>query len=291
MSNLRLRSFLIYTAIIMGVTILIMYIVHGEGHNQVTKWMTGSRRVRMTFGFSHPNEAALYYYGFIVCIMILLFFSKLRKIYPVIPILLLPLILYIYNKTQTRSFLIGIVILYMTYYYYNFRLLLNNEYRIKYSGYFFRWSFLFLTIATLVLPFFKSHLKLLDKVLSYRLSFFYDLYQRAGLKGFFFGTDAFDQKRVIVDSSFVRIIFEGGVWFALLFLFIYWKASKHIVKANHYFIIAVVLSFLAYGTMESILVYNMIISNNLIWMILAFYYFGQNYNSISITKNENKNTG
>ena len=126
-SGIRFKRYLVINFIITGATLLIMYIINGEGYNMVGYSFLMDRKTRMSFGFGHPNTVALYYYCFIINGLLLLYFSKYKKRILLYLIFVIPLWYYIYSKTASRSFILSIVILYFSYFYFYVGSIINKR--------------------------------------------------------------------------------------------------------------------------------------------------------------------
>src|SRR5690606_38852706 len=143
-SGIRITRYLKMNFIIMGITLVIMYLVYGEGNNMAGYSFLIDRKTRMNFGFIHPNAVALYYYCFLINGLLLLYFSQLKKYIPLYMLIIFPLWFYIYQKTASRSFLFSLIALYASYGYYLLGVFLNRKNLLKITGY---------VIASLVLVF------------------------------------------------------------------------------------------------------------------------------------------
>ncbi len=269
-SSIRLKRYLVINFIITGGTLLIMYIINGEGYNMVGYSFLIDRKIRMSFGFGHPNAVALYYYCFIINGLILLYFSKYKKRILLYLILIIPLWYYIYSKTASRSFILSIVLLYFSYFYFYVGEIVNKRNTFKIVGYIFISLAILFTSITVFLAVFSEHFSKLDLILSKRLTSYDAFLDKLTLIDFFFGSE--DYKYYVIDSSYLHLLFEGGIFFFIGFLIFYLYATVNMVNKKEWTPICIVIGFMAYGLMETSLLFNMLIGTNIFWILLYFYY-------------------
>lgn len=269
-SAIRFKRYLIFNLIITAATLIIMYIIHGEGINMAGFSFIIDRKERMTFGFGHPNSAALYYYGLMVNGLLLLYFSKFKNRIPLYLLLIFPLWVYIYKLTASRSFLLSIVVLYGSYFYYYLgeKLVPKNRFRFA-NAVFIGLLFIFMA-ATLYFSFERNSFPILNKLLSKRLTFYAVFLEQITPLDFLFGSDAY--KNLVVDSSYIHLLFEGGIFFFIGFSLFYIFSTVKMVNKKEWVPICVVISFMAYGLMETVFLFNMLIGTNILWITLYYYY-------------------
>lgn len=269
-SAISFRKYLIYNLIITGSTLLIMYIIFGEGINMVGYSFILDRKTRMSFGFGHPNTAALYYYCFIINILLLLFFSKHKNKIPYYLIFVIPLWFYIYKQTASRSFLLSIITLYGAYCYYYLMPIFYKKISFKIVNYLAIFLILISTVVTVFFALARKHFIKLDLLFSKRLTSYDAFLQKIDILGFFFGTDAY--KHYVIDSSYLHLLFEGGIIFFIGFLLFYIISTTNMINKKDWISICVIISFVAYGLMETLLLFNMLIGTNIFWITLYYYY-------------------
>lgn len=269
-SGIRLTRYLGINFIITGVTLLIMYIINGEGVNMVGYTFLIDRKIRMNFGFNHPNVAAIYYYCFMVNGLLLLYFSRLKKYIPLYLLLIIPLWFYIYSKTASRSFLLSIAVLYGTYFYYFLGTIINKKNLLKTTRYVFIFLIFIFTAITVYFSLQREKYLTLDFILSKRLTYYDRFLEKVNTLDFFFGSDAYGN--FVIDSSYIHLLFEGGVFFFIGFCVFYILSTIQMINKKAWIPICVIISFLCYGLMESLLLYSMLIGTNIFWILLYFYY-------------------
>ncbi|MFV0162255.1 oligosaccharide repeat unit polymerase [Empedobacter falsenii] len=269
-SSIRLKKYLLFNFIITSTTLILMFIFYGEGNNVGGYSYMIDRTTRMTFGFNHPNAATLYYYCIIINGLILMYYSKYRKYIPWFLLIVAPLWIYIYIKTVSRSFLLSLIMLYLSFAYYYSGLLINKKNILKISKYPFIFLVLIFTIITVYFSINREKYLFLDRVFSKRLTYYDHFFDKINLKDFFFGSTSYDD--LIIDSSYVHLLFEGGIFFFIGFCLFYIMATINMTAKKALIPICIVISFLSYGLMETNLLYNMLIGTNILWVLLYYYY-------------------
>lgn len=269
-SGISFKRYLTINFIISGVFLLLMYIINGEGYNMAGFNFMVDRKTRMSFGFNHPNVAALSYYLFIVNGLLLMYFSKFKKQIPLYLLLIIPLWFYIYKMTASRSFLLSIVILYGSYFYFSIGKRINKENRFKVTSYIYiALPFLF-SAMTLFFSYFREEFGILDRILSKRLTFYSWYLDTLNPMAVFFGSDTYED--FVIDSSYLHLLFEGGIFFFIGYCLFYVISTINMVNNKAWVPTCVIMSFMAYGLMESMLLYSMLIGTNIYWITLYFYY-------------------
>jgi len=269
-SSIRFKRYLAINFIITGIFLIVMFVVYGEGVNMGAYNFVIDRKTRMSFGFNHPNVAALHYFCFLANGFLLVYYSKFKKHLTLYLLLIIPLWLYIYQMTASRSFILTILTLYSTYIYYLFGLFINKKNILRIIGYItILLPFIFSSI-TVLLSLEKQKLILLDRLLSNRLTFYNWFLHTLEPLDFFFGSNTF--KDFVIDSSYLHLLFEGGIFFFLGFCVFYVLSTVNMFNKKEWIPILVILSFMVYGLMESMLLYGMLIGTNLFWVLLYFYY-------------------
>ncbi|GEM53436.1 O-antigen polymerase [Empedobacter brevis] len=269
-SAVRFKKFLLFSFIITAITLVLMFIFYGEGDNIGGYSYMIDRTTRMSFGFMHPNAATLYYYCLIINGLLLVYYSDYKKYIPWYLLLITPLWVYIYIKTTSRSFLLSLIMLYSSFSYYYIGGLINKKNILKISKFPFILLVLILTSITVYFSLNRDKYLFLDRVFSKRLTYYDRFFDKITIKDFFFGSSSYDD--LIIDSSYVHLLFEGGILFFIGFCLFYILASINMTTKKALIPICVVISFLSYGLMETNLLYSMLIGTNILWVLLYFYY-------------------
>jgi hypothetical protein len=269
-SGIRFKRYLAINFIISGIFLLVMFIVYGEGYNMSGYNYIVDRKIRMSFGFNHPNVAALHYFCFMINGLLLVYYSKYKKHLSLYLLLIIPLWLYIYKMTASRSFILTLFALYAAYGYYLFGLFIYKKNIVRIIGYaVILLPFLFSSI-TLYLSINREKYIMLDRLLSKRLTFYNWFLDTLKPIDIFFGADTY--KKFVIDSSYLHLLFEGGIFFFLGFCVFYVLATINMINKKEWIPILVIMSFMVYGLMESMLLYGILIGTNLFWVLLYYHY-------------------
>jgi hypothetical protein len=269
-SGIRFKRYLGISFLITTFTLIIMFIVNGEGVNMAGYSFLIDRKTRMSFGFNHPNVAALYYYCFLINGLLLLYFSKYKKHISLYMLLMIPLWLYIYQKTASRSFVLSIIALYGSYSYYYLGSVINRKSLLNITQYIISSLALLFTVLTVYFALNSDKFLTVDMLLSKRLTYYDRFLNTVDLKSFFFGANTYGD--FVIDSSYIHLLFEGGILFFIGFCVFYLLSTIQMIEKKAWLPICVIISFLCYGLMESLLLYSMLIGTNIFWILLYFYY-------------------
>jgi hypothetical protein len=269
-SGISFTKYLKINFVISSFFLIIMYIVYGEGTNMSGFGFIIERKTRMSFGFNAPNVAALHYFCLIVNGLLLLYFSKYKKYVTYYFLLITPLWFYIYSSTASRSFLLSIVILYGMYGYIYISQRINKKSNFRIVSYFYISLIYLFPILTLFFSIYYDTFPILNHLLSNRLKFYNWFLKTLNLNDFMFGSNTFGN--FVIDSSYLHLLFEGGVIFFLFIGYFYVLATIKMVNKRAWLPICVVFSFMAYGLMESMLLYSMLIGTNIYWITLYYFY-------------------
>ncbi len=269
-SAIRFRRYLWINLIITGGTLALMFKTFGLGVNLAGYSFLIDRQIRMSFGFNHPNVAAMYYFCFMINLLLLLNFSKWKKVIPLYLLVIIPLWVFIYKQTGSRSFLLSLAVLYASYFYYFLGIIINKKYLLVITRYVFVALLLLFTLLTVYFTLAKDNFVILDQLLSGRLSLYNRFFSDLTFIDFIFGSDAY--KDNVIDSSYVHLLFEAGILFFLLMAWFYILSAYRMVVEKAWVPVCVIISFLAYGLMETMLLYGMLIGSNIFWVLLYYYY-------------------
>lgn len=269
-SGITLRRYLLISMIIITGMLAYMFVSYGLGWNMAGYTYFIDRKIRMNFGFNHPNTAALYYFCFIINGLLLLNYSKYQKYAFVYLIVLMPLWVFVYKQTGSRSFLLSILVLYSSYFYYFVIHLVKKNNLLKWTKYLLYSALFWATSATIYFSLWKERYEYLNRLLSWRLTYYDRFFRDLTPIDFIFGSQAY--KDHIIDSSYVHLLFEAGIIFFLFFCWFYLLSTLRMVKEKAWIPVCITFSIIAYGLMETLLLYSMLIGTNVIWVLLYFYY-------------------
>lgn len=267
-SRLDMRTYLRYNIIILGLTIIGMFLIEGMGRLHVGGELSFIRS-RYDFGFTHPNIATIYYWGFFMSVILYCYTSKYRNLlWGLLGVIFLCCIV-LYAETISRSFIIVVICFVLMLSYYFLRNKYKKDYRIGYSRYILYMLPVLLTILTIYFAINAKDYPALDFLFSRRLSLYNTLLESITPMQYVTGTDIFDT--LTVDNSYLHLLFEAGILLFIYFLWLYYFAIKNIINQQNFVVLAIFISFLIYGLMESLLLYSVIIGNNLFWVLLYRY--------------------
>lgn len=270
-SAFNLKEYLRFNIIILGITALGMFLAFGTG-KVIQSDVFSIIRIRSDFGYGHPNTAMIYYWGLFVSMLLYCYLSKYRSFVWLLLGGLLFVSTYLYLETDSRSFLLAVCVFALVLIYYNLRKRSVTDYRIGYSRYVLYALPVVFTLLSLYFAIFANDYPKINILFSTRPSLYNELLQSLSPAQYLLGTSAFD--RIIIDSTYIHLLFEAGVLLFVYFVWLYYFAMKNIVKQQNFIVIAVMVSFLVYGLMESLLLFCIIIGNNLFWVLLYRYRYG-----------------
>lgn len=267
-STFNLKEYLRFTIVIQVFTVVGMFIAFGTGNITHSDFFS-LIRVRNDFGYGHPNIAMIYYWGLFVSILLYCYLSRYRNLIWILLILFLFFSIYLYMETDSRSFLLSVFSFIVVFGYYNFRKMAVRNYRIGYSKYILYATPVLFTFLTLYFGIYADKYPKINILFSTRPSLYHEFLLTLKPIQYLLGTTAFD--RIIIDSSYMHLLFEAGALLMVYFLWLYYWAIKNIVRQQNFLIIAIMTSFLVYGLMESLLLFCVILGNNLFWILLYRY--------------------
>lgn len=270
-STLDLKTYLRYNIIILGGTALLMLLFVGTGRMIQAEAIT-TIRIRYDFGYGHPNAATLYYWGVFISLLLYCYISKYRNFIWILLGFLLLISVYLYIETDSRSFIFAVVSFILVLCYFSLRSKFTGDYRIGYSRYVLYVLPVVLAALTIYFAINVNDYPVLNILLSKRLTLYKDLLDSLTPLQYLWGTTAFDY--IIVDNSYLHLLFEAGVLVFAYFIWLWVFAVKNMVKQQNFILIAVFVSFLVYGLMESLLLFSVIIGNNIFWVLLYRYRYG-----------------
>lgn len=284
-STFNLKEYLRFNIVILGTTALAMFFVFGTGN--ITQSDAFSLiRIRSDFGYGHPNTAMTYYWGLFVSILLYCYLSRYRHFIWLLLGGLLLVSAYFYMETDSRSFLFAVIVFSLVLIYYHLRQRFVNDYHIGYSRYILYTLPVLFTLLSLYFGIFADEYPKINILFSTRPALYNELLQGLSPLQYLFGTSAFD--RIVIDSTYMHLLFEAGVLLFVYFVWLYYFAMKNMVKQQNFIVIAVMVGFLVYGLMESLLLFCVIIGNNLFWVLMYRYRYGIEDGFDVLRKTENE---
>lgn len=267
-SQISLKTYLRYNLIILGTTAVLLLLTIGEGRMMLGEGID-LVRIRHDMGYGHPNVAAMYYWGIFICSILYCYLSRYRNFLWILTIVLALGCIYVYEITVSRSFIVALFLFLFVLGYYSLRKKLAMDYRIGYSRYILWILPMVMTVLTIYFPLNADKYSILDVLVSGRLTLYKELLISLTPIQYILGTGAFD--KIVIDSSYLHLMFEAGILLFVYFLWLYFFAVREIVKQQNFVVIAILVSFLGYGLTESLFLLPMILGNNLLWVLLYRY--------------------
>lgn len=222
-------------------------------------------RERWDYGMGNPNIFSSFIFSIITSIYLL--FYKHSKI---IIILILTIAIATYTYTYSRSFILSCFTLLILY---------TLRHEISKHITFFKRILLLLPIIMLILIYFLSinytDYEVIDLILSGRLKLYANMISQLSFADYIIGTPLVNEETI--DSSFIHIFFEGGLFVFLLFYIVYYKLIRNI---NQVILIPYLFSLFSYGITESIMTYILNYGNMIFWIILFGNYRNNTYKNI-----------
>ncbi|MDH6354143.1 hypothetical protein M2132_000465 [Dysgonomonas sp. PH5-45] len=272
-----IKTYLKYILVILGVVSVIMFFLYGFGRLAMFENNSDIEnliRARYDFGFRHPNAASTNYYGLIIASILLLSISKYRKMLPMFVVGAMLFAMFIYTMTMSRGFLIAILAFVCTYGYYSLRKKISENYKLGVTKYIILVLPLILSALTLFLGLNAENFPLIDIILSNRPSLYGDFLSTLTPEQLIFGTTFMPTEELVIDSSYLTLMFAGGLVFFVYFIALYFIAAKNIIKQQNTLVIAILVGTMAYGFVETTLLGIMNIGNTIFWALLYKYRFG-----------------
>lgn len=230
-------------------------------------------RVRYDYGMGNPNTFAMFVYSFIINLYLYkgIFYKRYLFIIALIG-------WSVFSYTGSRTFFVSVLVL-----------LLFSCLRNLWSSQ-PRFSKLLLIIVPILIGvavfYFSLNYTLYPEVnllFTGRLDLYNRLLSSVSYSDYIFGTGRINEETI--DSSYLHLIFEGGVIPLLLFMILYinlvYKANRKELAA----ILPLFASVFVFGLTESVLTFVLVFGNMIIWILLYKTYITRH---IRVNKRVNK---
>lgn len=216
---------------------------------------------RNDFGFGHPNTFH-YMLASIICLILVLFFKKI-KIWHLFTILGINYVFYNFSQSRTGYFNIVLLVV--------FFFLIKNI-KIKRIMYFIsKYIQIFLLIFTYILSILLYKVEFvstINQLLTGRIHYS-NLQFQQGIS--IFGRN-FDGFNIIFDNSYSMILTMYGIIISFIFIYLYNKSIKYLIKYNVDSLVLMFLIFSVYMFTESYMVSSVI---NLTLLVFSKIYFNE----------------
>lgn len=239
--------------------IVTVFLLYGDVlHSKIFSFSLLNYRERWDFGYGNPNTFALFIFSILVNSYIV-FVGKFKNV--ILPVMLLVGFV-VYSYTGSRTFFISIIVLIIIHYSIIYQ---NGFLLIKKTLVYFPFVVI---LFLLFLIFNVSDFAIVNLVLSGRLDLYNSFILKMSLLDFFIGSSIINDAETVIDSSYLHLLFECGIFGLLIFLVSYIKMMKYIDIHMKYYL-PVVVSILFYGITESLFTYVLIFGNMILWFILS----------------------
>lgn len=239
----------------------------GVTHSEMFQQSLLDQRERWDFGYGNPNTFALFVYS----IMVNAYLLVSRKYTKVLMFLILGVSVWVYAYTKSRTFLFVVVLLVLMHGAVNIgwmrQRILSNKWLLYLVPGVFMGSILFLSRYVARFP-------LLDLGFSGRLSLYNDFLGSISKVNYLIGTPLVNEETI--DSSYLHILFEGGIIAFVLFYAMYIATVRRMNEKN-VCILPLLIGFLTFGLTESLFTFVLIFGNMIIWSILYAGWRNVNY--------------
>lgn len=215
-------------------------------------------RVRSDFGFGNPNVLALICFSLFINLFLVLKknYRKLLLVLSVLPVY------WIYSITGSRTFIACFVVFYLAYFAISFPAVMRFILKTRWLIAIFPILFIFLILIIARVDFQNMMIEILT---SGRLSLYKSLIKECGLKGYLIGTGLINE--MTIDNSYLHLMFSAGIYGFIVSMYIWIKGVMRQNKENVY-LMPILVSYLLYGTMESVWTNILCFGNLILWVIL-----------------------
>lgn len=223
--------------------------------NTISYINLGDVRIRSDFGFGNCNRFAIFCYGLITNLYLLMW-----KNYKIMYIIILSTTGYLVsNYTDSRTFLLSCIVLLIT----SILQILKWDKSTTYKYIAIGLPFMLL-LYTVILPYYDTY-GIFNAISSGRTFLYKNLLDSVSIKDILIGTPAISEQTI--DSTYLHLIFNGGFLFLFIFLILYvYVLLKKYELIYPY--LPLVISVLIYGTFETVFANSSITGNILIWLLL-----------------------
>lgn len=252
------RNFYKTTFTLSVITFLLVsfLVAAGEAEKLWFKDFDGS--IFYNFGFNNPNTFSMFFFSSMICFL-LLFRKPLGKIVDIIFIFISFLV---FKITGCKTLIICTVLLY-------FVLFVIRHIHLKFVMYF---CYMLPILITFLLTYLAINVKkflFVDVFLTGRLSLYNTLFLHSDFLGVIFGNSILiTDNEITLDSAYFGLIFIGGIVSFLVFLYLYFNFIKSSFENKNWFEFSVVITYLAYGVMESVFTNILLFPNLVFWLLI-----------------------
>lgn len=215
-------------------------------------------RTRYSWGFSNPNQLAMYIFGLLMNVYVLI----KKRLYPVIIILFLIISICIYNLTLSRTFILTmfmfIIILGGCKYKVFRKFLIKTRFLLAYFPIFFVVCLLFLSKIGYSNIF-------IDILTSGRLKLYTSFINICTPSSYLLGTNLANE--MTIDNSYLQLLYSAGI-IGFCFSMYLWVSAVKKISYDNIIVYPIFLSFMMYGLMESVWTFLLCYGNMILWIIM-----------------------
>ena len=186
-------------------------------------------------GFNNTNVASFF---FMINLMVIVLWIYLKN--KLLTFLFLPLFYYIYTLTLSRSSFVGEIVFYFA--------IVTNYFRIY--GFYTRLIPLFFYFLLFVMIYLSRSYMWVNELFTTRFFIYDEILSGFGVLNFIYGYKIPEGQPM--DSSFFSLLFDGGVVYVLIFLYLYNCYYKEKLSKGNYLLFPFILFMLVVGFSENI---------------------------------------
>lgn len=219
-------------------------------------------RVRYDYGMGNPNTFALFVYSFLINLYL---YKGINK--KMFFLIFVPVTCFVSSYTGSRTFLMSMFVLFLM-------VLMNKFWRrhLRFVKSIMLIFPIFLIIAIVCFSWKYANYPEINELFSGRLMLYHLLFFSLSLNDLLLGTNLINE--LTIDNSFLHLIFEGGIFLFLCFVYLYYSFVKKISNKNVTIIFPLFISVFVFALTESILTFLLIYGNMIVWILIYKLNFG-----------------
>lgn len=262
--NANLKDFYKITIFLFFVLCLIICCGIFLGINQDIYFVDYDGTKSLNLGFKNPNTAAMYFYGFSICLVFLIkkSFKSVKNIFLIL--LIISINLLISFITNSRGAMVCSIFICLCYF------LIKKLIKSKVITFFMLFAPTIILIIQIVFCLSLKKYAIIDIFLTGRLSLYNQLITNSSIVDYIFGNaNIITKNELVIDNAYFRLLYAGGIPCFVLFQILYFRAIKVYLAKNKNLELCVILSFIVYGIIESIFT-NITVFTVLVFWTLIF---------------------
>ena len=251
--------------LVFGATALMLWA--GITHSEMFEQSLLDQRERWDFGYGNPNTFALFVYS----IMVNAYVYFARQYGRMLSLLLFLTGIGVYCYTKSRTFLVATLVLLLVHWCVRNRVVRSVS--LKFKGILYLIPIVLMG-CILYMSRYSGQFPLLNLVFSGRLELYSVFLGSIGKTAYLFGTPLVNEETI--DSSYLHILFEGGVLAFVIFYVLYVVTVRRMNRST-IGVLPVLAGFLVFGLSESLFTFVLIFGNMIIWSILYDSYLNRSH--------------